>query len=49
MWKETTVPWFGELLSWRKTINSMGHVIQPSILNFEPLEYEVMKTNIIFE
>jgi hypothetical protein len=40
---------FGELLSWWKTMNSMGHVIQPLILNFEPLEYGVMKAVIIFE
>ena len=49
MWKETAVAWFGELLSCKKTMNSTGRVIQPPILNFEPLKYGVMKANIIFE
>jgi len=30
-------------------MNSMDHVIKPPIFNFEPLEYGVMKANIIFE
>jgi len=49
MWKETVVASFGKLLSWRETMISMFHVIQLPILNFEPLEYGVMKENIIFE
>jgi hypothetical protein len=27
----------------------MGHIIRPPILNFEPLDYEVLKARIVFE